>query len=297
MIIRNLVLSGGGPSGFLTYGASKYLNKIGFWELANIKSIYGTSIGAFLGVLFSLNLDWNYLDNYLINNNWEEVLDLKPRSFIDAYSSKGIVNEHFIKDAMYPLFDEINLDHNINLQDFYNYNNIDLHLYTTEMNGYKFEKIDLSYKTHPKLKVIEAVEMSTAFPIIFRPILKNNKCYIDGGLINNLPLNDCLKQTKSKKNDLLVYKNCWANDKIIINKKSSIIDFILVFILKLIEEVDTEDEQITVPNTVIFKMAELEDFNKGQYNSWIKCIKDKKNRKYLISKGEYYAKQMLRNKN
>ena len=44
-------------------------------------------------------------------------------------------------------------------------------------------------------------------------------------------------------------------------------------------------------------MAELEDFNKGQYNSWIKCIKYKKNRKYLISKGEYYAKQMLRNKN
>ena len=44
-------------------------------------------------------------------------------------------------------------------------------------------------------------------------------------------------------------------------------------------------------------MGELENFNKGQYNSWIKSIKDKENRKYLINKGEYYAQQMLKNKN
>ncbi len=50
MIIRNLVLSGGGPSGFLTYGASKYLNKIGFWELANIKSRFNCLISSVFGL-------------------------------------------------------------------------------------------------------------------------------------------------------------------------------------------------------------------------------------------------------
>ena len=39
-LIKHIVLSGGGPSGLLTYGAIRHLAKEGFWQLKNIKSIY-----------------------------------------------------------------------------------------------------------------------------------------------------------------------------------------------------------------------------------------------------------------
>ena len=40
MVIKHLVLSGGGPTGFLTYGAARFLSKEGFWDISNIESIY-----------------------------------------------------------------------------------------------------------------------------------------------------------------------------------------------------------------------------------------------------------------
>ena len=66
-MIKHLVLSGGGPTGFLTYGAARYLSQQNFWSMNSVESIYGTSIGAFFGIILSLGLPWNYLDDYLIN--------------------------------------------------------------------------------------------------------------------------------------------------------------------------------------------------------------------------------------
>ena len=43
MVIKHIVLSGGGGGGFAIYGALKYLSVQNFWHIDNIKSIYATS--------------------------------------------------------------------------------------------------------------------------------------------------------------------------------------------------------------------------------------------------------------
>ena len=52
MTIKHLVFSGGGPAGLVLYGAAKQLNNV-YWNLKNIESIYGTSIGAYIGIIIS----------------------------------------------------------------------------------------------------------------------------------------------------------------------------------------------------------------------------------------------------
>jgi predicted acylesterase/phospholipase RssA len=296
-MIKHLVISGGGPTGFLTYGAARYLAQQSIWNIVNTKSIYGTSIGAFLGVVLALNLPWDYLDDYFIETKWDKILNLRPNNFIDAYSSKGIVQPDFIRDSFEPLFYEKEIDLDVNLKEFYELNNIDLHIFTTDMNSQKFEKIDLSHKTHPELKLIKAIEMSTAYPILFKPIFDENDehCYIDGGLLNNLPLNDCIEQKKCNLDEILVFKNCWVDNNMKIHQYSSIIDYFLVFFLKLVEQVDTEKNQIIVPNTVNFSMNDIDNFKKGRYNYWLKSINDKENRKFLIDQGEYFSKKLIKN--
>ena len=39
--IKHLVISGGGPAGFLTYGALRYTAQQKIWNLNELKSIYG----------------------------------------------------------------------------------------------------------------------------------------------------------------------------------------------------------------------------------------------------------------
>ena len=52
MTIKHLVLSGGGPSMIQTLGAIQHLEKKNIIQRANIQSIYGTSAGAIVGVLY-----------------------------------------------------------------------------------------------------------------------------------------------------------------------------------------------------------------------------------------------------
>ena len=66
MPIKHIVISGGGPTGFITYGAACHLAKCNFWKLEDIETIYGCSVGAYIGVVLSLGYDWEWLDDYFI---------------------------------------------------------------------------------------------------------------------------------------------------------------------------------------------------------------------------------------
>ena len=49
-IIKHIVLSGGGVSGFSEYGVLRESHNSGFWNINNIKSIYGTSSGSIVSI-------------------------------------------------------------------------------------------------------------------------------------------------------------------------------------------------------------------------------------------------------
>ena len=74
-----------------------------------------------------------------------------------------------IKDVLNPLLTAKELSESITLKEFYEYNNIEIHMYTVNINESLPTKVDLSYKTHPDLELYKAVAMSSAFPIIFSP--------------------------------------------------------------------------------------------------------------------------------
>ena len=52
--IEHLILSGGGVAGIIEYGIIKHLIDKKKIDMENIKSMYGTSIGSWLAVCFSL---------------------------------------------------------------------------------------------------------------------------------------------------------------------------------------------------------------------------------------------------
>ena len=97
----------------------------------------------------------------------------------------------------------------------------------------------LNYKTYPELKVISAICMSSSFPLVFTPIFYQDKCFVDGGLINNYPLNNCLLDNNCDENEILSLctdgmlnnKNLQLN-----NKDSKLTDLILLVINKLIRQ-------------------------------------------------------------
>ena len=289
MPIKYLVINGGGPTGLLTYGAARHLAKTNFWKLVDIQGIYGCSIGALVGVILSLDYDWEWLDDYFIKRPWEKLVSTTSSfNLINIYEQKGLLNEQFFLETISPLLKAKDLPVQITLEELYAYNHIDLHLYTTNINSARLDKVDLSHKTHPNLTLFKALQMSMAFPIIIQPVCNGEGCYIDGGLLNNYPLNDCLLQTKCEKDEILAFKNIWSDQKYNIHENSNIVDFLMVIIKKMQMYIDTEDQQEEVKNTVRCLVEDLEDFSK-----WSEALSDETMRAKLIEKGQKQAELFL----
>jgi predicted acylesterase/phospholipase RssA len=189
--IKHLVLSGGGAVGFIAYSILREANKSGIWNIDDIESIYGTSAGAIIGVFIALNYDWDEIDNYMIKRPWENVFKFDVGAVLRSFDSKGILGKKIIEEIICPLLRGKDLEPTITMQELYEYSKIDIHIFSTEIH--KYETVDISHKTHPNWRVIDAVYCSACLPIMFMPYLNDGGCYADGGIIINYPIYACLE--------------------------------------------------------------------------------------------------------
>jgi len=288
MTIKHLVMSGGGPAGLLTYGAARHLAKQKYWILSDIETIYGTSIGSFMGVVLSLGYEWEWLDDYFIKRPWDKLIKLDPLSIVEIYQNKGLLSVDFIQETVEPLFTAKGLSVDVTMKQLFEYNHIDVHVYTTEINGYRMEKICISHESHPNLPVVNALAMSMAYPFAFTPVCVDGKCYIDGGLLNNYPLRDCIEETKCEEIEILSFKNIWVIDECKVCDDSNVFDFLMVILRKMKREIDTEGAQGEIKNTVRCIIEDLDGLP-----AWMDALSTEVLRRTLIERGERHAQLFL----
>jgi predicted acylesterase/phospholipase RssA len=281
MTIQHLVISGGGPTGILSYGVISTLAKKDFWQLTDIKSMYGTSIGAYVCFMVSLGYEWEWLDDYFIKRPWEKLVAASTNKLTDIYEKKSILNGNFYTEAIKPLLRGKDISETITLAEFYAYNKIDFHLYAANINAKIVEKVDISHQSHPNLSLIHALRMSMAVPVMFDPIFIEGGCFIDGGLMNNFPLNDCIEQQKCDFDHILGIKNVWKeNVNQSINEKSSIFDFVLEIIKKMRAYIDLDENHPAIKNIVYCVTDEFATADK-----WVETLSSEKLRKRLVEIG------------
>ena len=284
MTIKHLVISGGGPSGFYAYGAAKYLSNHDFWNIENVETIYGTSIGAYLGAILCLKYDWDTLDDYIIKRPLNKIFNVSPEAFFRIWETKGIFGEECLRETLKPLLIAKELNVEITLKEFYDYSKIELHMFSVDINDFPLRETDISYKTHPDLTLITALTMTTSIPFIFKPVILNEKCFLDGGIVINYPLNICLSQTKCNENEILAFKNYYSTETNIsynINDNTTLMTFWLSFMRLLIKQLNKDAIQPTISNEVKCLVDDI-----GDVDEWKKCLNEKEQREKFVKKGE-----------
>ena len=284
MPIKHLVISGGGPTLVQALGAIQHVEQQKFIDLSNIETIYGTSAGAILGTLICLKFDWETINDYIIKRPWHEVFPINVQKIFDAYTKKGIFDCKTVEKIFKPLFSAKDIPLDINLQDFYNYSKIEMHFFAFDINDFKIE--DISYKTHPNITVITALQMTCSLPVLVAPVCIENKCYIDGGIVCNYPLNKCLELYNQ--DEILGIKNQYdKNDSNRVDSNSTMLDFLMSFVFKIIQNMDTGDKQTSIKNEIICKA----DFLSIDYLKTALYSMDV--RKELFNSGTVFAKEFL----
>jgi predicted acylesterase/phospholipase RssA len=119
----------------------------------------------------------------------------------------------------------------ITLKDFYEYSKIELHAFVFELNNFVTE--DISYLTHPTMRVLDAIWMSSSIPVLMVPTIIENKCYVDGGFCANYPITYCIDSGK-KIDEILGFRNKYCDyQENVINANSTLIDFVLCIFFKI----------------------------------------------------------------
>jgi len=196
-----------------------------------------------------------------------------------------------------PLIEAKDLSIDVTLKEFYDYSQIEFHMYTVDLNQIPLSSIDLSYKTHPDLSLVKAIQMTTCFPIVFRPICDGNACYIDGGLLNNYPLRTCLEQTECDPCEILGFRNiierrheseAFKDDNKIegITKESSLFDYIVFLMKQMTRTIDTVKDQPDIENSVDCTLY----YREGGYNNWIDSLIVRENRENMIQEGMEFGR-------
>ncbi|TXD82522.1 patatin [Subsaximicrobium wynnwilliamsii] len=189
-----LVLSGGGAKGFAHIGVLKVIDSLGI----KVDYIAGTSMGAIVGSLYASGYSGKQLDSIFNSVNFDNVInDIIPRSSRTLYE-----RDNTEKYAIVLPFDRFKLKLPSSLSRGQNVFNLlsKLTLHVSEIHD--FDKLPIPFfcvATNVETgnavildsgNLALSVTASGAFPTLFQPVEIDGALLIDGGVINNYPIEE-----------------------------------------------------------------------------------------------------------
>jgi NTE family protein len=189
-----LVLSGGGAKGLAHIGALKTIDSLG----VKIDYVAGTSMGAIIGGLYASGYSGKQIDSIFKSVDFDELIsDNLPRyakTFYERDNSEkyaiALPFDNFkvqIPSAIskgqnvFNLFSKLLL----HVSDIHDFENLPIPFFCIATNIETGEPVLLDSGSLP-----QAMAASGALPSVFQPVIINDKVLIDGGVVNNYPIDE-----------------------------------------------------------------------------------------------------------
>ena len=288
MTIKHIVINGGGPNMWYMYGALKHLHDEGFFYMKNIENIYATSAGALLMVIIILIKDWEQIDNFLINCSWNNYINLSIDNFLVLFKKKGIYDNDIYKKIMKSLLEINNLTVDITLKDFYDFCNINIYFYCSNLNQFNYSCI--SNTTNPSIPLLSALQMTSAVPLLVEPVLYNKEYYFDGALFYNYPLKPCVDNKDINPDEILALKNMENSfsNSYSMNEKDTFFDYVSIIFKNFIAKSDNTSIQPKIKNEIHLMFQSTIN-----YEYWNKILSENKYREQIKQDGIKCAKLFI----
>ena len=182
-----LVMSGGGIYGYTMLGSLAYMYENGM--LNSIDTYIGTSMGAIIGYLLAIGFTPLEITMHL--HKTKVLNSLAQFDFVSMASGHGASDWNILQKELEKLTLE-KIGEFVNLQDLKRKYNKTLVCATYNMDTRSMEYIDP--ETKPDIPALVAIRMSANVPFIFDVFKYQNGHYIDGGILDNLPIEYALNR-------------------------------------------------------------------------------------------------------
>jgi len=180
-----LIISGGGLKGFSALGAIKNLIEN---EIITFPDIFaGTSVGGI--ICFLINIGYGPQDIYEMLKGIDFTNLIKYFETFDIITEAcfGLMSPKPIIQIIYDCMKKKNISKNITFKELFDKTKSKLIITGTCINDVSLKYF--SVDTYPDMPILKALRITISIPFIFKPYLFDNKLWVDGGLINNFPIN------------------------------------------------------------------------------------------------------------
>ena len=231
-----LVLSGGGIRGISYVGVFLELEKRGF--LKYLREILGVSVGALFGFAYGIGYKTNELLEFV---NFTLMTNVEPDVIIDFFNTLGIDNKKNLEKLIDSILRNKNYSTEITFQELYEITKFNIRFLATNLNNCSIK--EFSHKKTPNTKVKFGLLSSMCVPGYFTPCKENDILYVDGGLINNYPI-DIISQEEL--NTTLGFT--FSEDHIFVSKIESIEQyFYQIYACTYISKKSNIEKTIVIP--------------------------------------------------
>lgn len=172
-----LVLSGGGARGIAHIGVIEELVKLN----VNIASISGTSMGALIGGIYAVG-KLEEFKQWMLKVNRTKIFKLIDFSF----STQGLVKGERIFNEIKEFITDVNIEDP-----------------PTKHTATALDIANGREVVFDKGSLFNAIRASISIPTIFTPLTLGDSVFIDGGVVNNIPINTA----KRVENDIVIAVN------------------------------------------------------------------------------------------
>ncbi|MCG2420114.1 patatin-like phospholipase family protein [Aequorivita sp. F47161] len=262
-----LVLSGGGAKGLAHIGALKVIEEAG----VRIDYIGGTSMGAIIGALYASGYSAKQLDSIFKETNFSTLIqDDIPRSSKTFYEKKESE-----KYALTLPFDKFKIGFPSGLSKGQNVYNLLSKLTSHVSNISDFSELPIPFfcvatNVETGKEVIldrgylpRAVIASGALPSLFSPVIIDDKVLIDGGVVNNYPLNE----VRAKGMDIIIGVDVQDSLKTRDNLKSAFEVLVQINNYRTINDMIEKRK-----NTDVYIHPNIKDFSVVSFNEGKKIV-------------------------
>jgi len=189
-----LVLSGGGAKGLAHIGVLKVIDSLGI----KIDYIAGTSMGSIIGSLYASGYSGRQLDSIFGKLNFDNLInDALPRSSTDFYERDNM-EKYAVKlpfnNFKIKLPSALSRGHNtyslflkllLHVNTTNNFSELPIPFFCVATNVETGKQVILE-----KGNLTQSIMASGALPSLFQPVIIDNKILVDGGVINNYPVDE-----------------------------------------------------------------------------------------------------------
>ena len=202
-MIKNLVLSSGSVKGLSFIGAYKILETNNL--LDNIENILGSSIGTVFGLCLCLAYTSQELENIFKSIDLNIFNDLSYDELVGFLSNYGITSCYKLVKILKAFIKAKLKKEDCTFKELFEYSDKNLIINSVCINEQKLYYFE--HEQYPDLSVLTAIEMSTAIPWLIKPIVFNDRLFVDGALMNGYPINYFKKEIDKTLGIVLLEEN------------------------------------------------------------------------------------------